>query len=283
VASAGVAGIDTSHVVIGAHRVPAATPTQGVDTRMSYTGTHRAPEPTRRCSPLFAVVALAFATAFAVAMPTPAYAQPVESHTSTARSVYPHRGEGLIALTARVCGTSATWRNVATANRVYGPAFVIYYGRAYTVACTRPASTTASRSTASRSSAWVHPLPGSTCISGWGAPRNGHLHKGLDFPKPSGTPIRAAHAGSVKTVTYSGGAGWYVMLNHGTYQTVYMHMRTRSFLRVGQSVRAGQTIGYVGRTGDATGPHLHFEIHRGAWHPFNPAPFLRARGVRVGC
>ena len=73
------------------------------------------------------------------------------------------------------------------------------------------------------------------------------------------------------------------MLNHGTYQTVYMHMRTRSFLRVGQSVRAGQTIGYVGRTGDATGPHLHFEIHRGAWHPFNPAPFLRARGVRVGC
>ena len=251
-------------------------------TRMIYVARHRAPEPSRRL--FLAAAILLLGPLLPVALATPAHAQPVESNTSAARIVYPRHGEGVIAMTARTCGTAAPWRSVATANRIYGPAFVIYYGRAYTVSCVRPASTTASRSTAPRiTSTWTHPLPGSTCVSGWGAPRSGHTHKGLDFPKPSGTPIRAAAAGRVVLVKWSDGAGWYVMLDHGRYNTVYMHMVRRSFLRVGTTVRAGASIGYVGRTGDATGNHLHFEVHDGVWHPINPAPFLRAHSVRVGC
>ena len=133
---------------------------------------------------------------------------------------------------------------------------------------------------------WVAPLPGGlNCVSGWGATRPGHTHKGVDLPKPSGTPIRAAHAGTVSLVRWQAyGAGWYEVINHGAYQTVYMHQRSRPPLRVGTRVSAGQVIGYVGSTGHSTGPHLHFEVHHGAWHPINPAPFLRARGVPIrGC
>jgi len=254
---------------------------------MSYIGVHRAEpaQPSRLRLPLLAA-ALLFGAFLPVALATPAHAQPVESNTSAAaaRVVYPRWGEGVIAMTTRTCGTSAPWRSVAAVNRIYGPAFVIYYGRAYTVSCTRPASSTASRSTAPTATGWVSPLPGASCSSGY---RTGARpsHNGIDLARPSGTPIRAAHAGRVLIVRWQSGAGWYVALNHGTYKTVYMHMRSRSFLSVGASVRAGQTIGYVGSTGNSTGPHLHFEVQVApmwTWSSYrSPAPFLRARGVRV--
>lgn len=219
---------------------------------------------------------------------SPAHAtvvQQAESHTKVTVA-YPRQGEGLISLTARTCGSSVTWTEVATLNRVYGPAFVIFYGRGYQVPCAR-VSTTASRSTARTSapiSGWTHPLPGTRCTSGWGAPRVGHTHKGLDFPRPSGTQIHSAAAGYVKLKRWSNTAGYYVMINHGRYQSVYMHLRSPSFLRTGTRVAKGQTIAYVGATGNAHGPHLHFEIHAGAWNPIPPAAFMRARGVRiVGC
>lgn len=133
---------------------------------------------------------------------------------------------------------------------------------------------------------WVHPLAsekrGGSC---WGAPRKGHTHKGVDISEPSGTAIRAAHAGKVNLIKYQkGGAGHYVVLDHlnGIY-TVYMHMIRRPNLTTGQNVSAGQTIGNVGSTGSSTGPHLHFEVHRGLWNQINPGPYMRSVGVNIGC
>ena len=87
-------------------------------------------------------------------------------------------------------------------------------------------------------------------------------HKGTDFAAPEGTPVRATADG---LVTFSGeqnGYGNVVMLQHdNTYSTVYAHLsRFAPAVRSGSRVRQGDTIGYVGQTGWATGPHLHYEL-----------------------
>jgi murein DD-endopeptidase MepM/ murein hydrolase activator NlpD len=56
----------------------------------------------------------------------------------------------------------------------------------------------------------------------------------------------------------------------------------RADVQVGDKVAAGDTIGREGSTGDSTGPHLHFEVHKGLWNQINPAPWMRARGVNLG-
>ncbi len=86
------------------------------------------------------------------------------------------------------------------------------------------------------------------------------MHKGVDLGAPEGTPIYATRSGTVRTATYHYSAGNYVTINHGDgYASVYMHM-THYVVSVGQYVKAGQLIGYVGSTGRSTGPHLHFGI-----------------------
>ncbi|MGW3792052.1 M23 family metallopeptidase [Micromonospora arida] len=131
--------------------------------------------------------------------------------------------------------------------------------------------------------AWVDPMPGAAVTSCYGQ-RWGTLHAGIDLALPSGTPIRAAAAG---TVTQAGdasdGYGNSVFIDHGNgYLTHYAH-QSRIAVTVGQAVKAGQVIGYEGATGDATGPHLHFEVHQGMWNQIDPAPFMRSRGVDLGC
>ncbi|MFI6234588.1 M23 family metallopeptidase [Micromonospora sp. NPDC050784] len=131
--------------------------------------------------------------------------------------------------------------------------------------------------------AWVDPMPGAAVTSCYGQ-RWGTLHAGIDLALPSGTPIRAAAAG---TVTQAGdasdGYGNSVFIDHGNgYLTHYAH-QSRIAVTVGQAVKAGQVIGYEGATGDATGPHLHFEVHQGMWNQIDPAPFMRAHGVDLGC
>lgn len=89
------------------------------------------------------------------------------------------------------------------------------------------------------------------------------MHAGLDFSAPQGTPIYATADGRVKLAGFSdGGYGNHVIINHGYgYETLYGHM-VRIKARVGQQVKRGELIGYVGSTGKSTGPHLHYEVHK---------------------
>ena len=88
-------------------------------------------------------------------------------------------------------------------------------------------------------------------------------HKGVDYAAPTGTPVRATGDGKVIWRARKGGYGNVIMLQHGRkYQTVYAHLsRFAHSVHVGGHVRQGQIIGYVGMTGLATGPHLHYEFH----------------------
>ena len=93
-------------------------------------------------------------------------------------------------------------------------------------------------------------------------------HKGVDYAAATGTPIKATGDGRVVHVGRKGGYGNTVVIKHGqTYQTLYAHMsRYASGIRVGSNVSQGQVIGYVGMTGLATGPHLHYEFQVNGRH-----------------
>jgi len=86
-------------------------------------------------------------------------------------------------------------------------------------------------------------------------------HKGVDYAAPTGTPIHAAGDGVVKFRGWMNGYGNFVVIQHNaTISTAYGHMSRFANLRVGQRVSQGNTIGFVGMTGLATGPHLHYEF-----------------------
>lgn len=87
------------------------------------------------------------------------------------------------------------------------------------------------------------------------------LHAGLDFTAPTGTPIYATADGVVQIAGFNtDGYGNKVVINHGFgYQTLYGHM-ARVKAKVGQSVKRGEVIGYIGNTGKSTGPHCHYEV-----------------------
>lgn len=107
-------------------------------------------------------------------------------------------------------------------------------------------------------------------------------HKGVDYAAGSGTPIRAVGDGKVTFLGVKGGYGKVVLLQHGSqYETLYAHMsRYRPGLSSGSRVKQGQVIGYVGATGLATAPHLHYEFRVGGVHQ-NPVtvPLPRANPV----
>lgn len=90
------------------------------------------------------------------------------------------------------------------------------------------------------------------------------FHSGVDYAAPKGTAIYASGNGVVETAQYVNGYGNYVKIRHNSeYETAYGHMQGYAKgIRKGVRVRKGQVIGYVGSTGQSTGPHLHFEILR---------------------
>jgi murein DD-endopeptidase MepM/ murein hydrolase activator NlpD len=87
-------------------------------------------------------------------------------------------------------------------------------------------------------------------------------HRGVDYAAPQGTPVKATGDGTISSLGRKGGYGKTIILRHGNgYTTLYAHLsRYRRGLRVGARVKQGQVIGHVGRTGLATGPHLHYEF-----------------------
>ena len=87
-------------------------------------------------------------------------------------------------------------------------------------------------------------------------------HLGTDFAAPTGTPIRSVGDGIIEEAQYKSNNGNYVKIRHnGTYTTQYLHMsRIAEGVRAGTKIRQGQTIGYVGSTGLATGPHLCYRF-----------------------
>jgi murein DD-endopeptidase MepM/ murein hydrolase activator NlpD len=115
----------------------------------------------------------------------------------------------------------------------------------------------------------------------YGAPRAGHTHAGQDILADEGTPLVAVRGGTVISTGSGGAAGNYVTLHgNGTGRDYfYAHLRSGTTLvSEGQHVLTGQVIGQVGQTGDATAPHLHFEIWEGGWwaggHTIDPLPDL---------
>ena len=107
------------------------------------------------------------------------------------------------------------------------------------------------------------PLPGHTYIScnfGDDDAYGNSGHRGTDIPAPEGTPILAAHSGTVIISGWNNSYGNQVLLDNGAgLSTRYAHM-TQTAVTAGEAVTAGQVIGYVGSTGDSTGNHLHFEV-----------------------
>ena len=125
---------------------------------------------------------------------------------------------------------------------------------------------------------WVRPSHGSL-TSPFGT-RWGRLHAGIDLAGGYGSPIVAAAAGVVLYAGPESGYGRVVKVAEpdGT-QTWYGHME-KILVKAGDQVTPGEEIALVGAAGDATGPHLHFEVHVNGV-PIDPVPFLASHGVRV--
>jgi len=127
------------------------------------------------------------------------------------------------------------------------------------------------------------PVPGPhTYGDGFGAPREGHSHQGVDVFGACGSPLVAAHTGVVKARAFQAAAGNYVVIDGaGVKQDYfYAHLKKPSPLRKGQQVTTGQEVGRVGQSGNAAGCHLHFEIWAGAgWYtggkPIDPLATLK--------
>jgi murein DD-endopeptidase MepM/ murein hydrolase activator NlpD len=133
----------------------------------------------------------------------------------------------------------------------------------------------------------VAPVPGAVIGAHFGEYGSwSRYHTGLDFRAGYGTPIRAVKAGVVLYAGNSGDwAGNHVAIKHADgMTTMYSHMSSMA-AKAGQTVRAGQVIGYVGQTGRAFGAHLHFELYPAGvkygdvYKAINPQPWLASNGV----
>jgi murein DD-endopeptidase MepM/ murein hydrolase activator NlpD len=128
----------------------------------------------------------------------------------------------------------------------------------------------------------VSPINGARLTSGFGA-RWGTLHAGIDLAAPMHTPEYAAMDGVVLEAGPASGFGLAVYIQHDNGDvTVYGHM-DQILVQAGQVVRAGDTIALLGNRGQSTGPHLHFEVHKGGIDgtKVDPLPWLRERGVQI--
>jgi murein DD-endopeptidase MepM/ murein hydrolase activator NlpD len=134
----------------------------------------------------------------------------------------------------------------------------------------------------------VFPVAGAHNFGGpenrFGAARDGYTHQGQDVLTAEGTSVVAPLAGTISSTSYqAGGAGYYAVEHTGVgFDFMFAHCEANSLaVSAGQAVAAGQTLCKAGQTGDATAPHLHFEMWVGGWQakggePIDPLPYLEA-------
>lgn len=131
---------------------------------------------------------------------------------------------------------------------------------------------------------WLSPMrKGAYVISSTFAPRWGTFHYGEDMAAPWGTPFYAAGDGIVIHAGPMSGYGNAIFIQHANGDvSVYGH-EEKVLVTVGEKIKAGQLIGLVGALGQATGPHLHFEVRIGGENgeKVDPVPWLAARGITL--
>jgi murein DD-endopeptidase MepM/ murein hydrolase activator NlpD len=120
---------------------------------------------------------------------------------------------------------------------------------------------------------WPVPYDVARISSAFGVPRGSSRHKGLDLTAPKGTNVRTTADGRVTFAGRSGDFGRLVIVEHGNgYETRYAHLK-RIEVKKGKKLKRGAVVGTVGESGNATGPHLHYEV-RLQGTPVNPRSYL---------
>ena len=123
-------------------------------------------------------------------------------------------------------------------------------------------------------SGWPVQRASAVVTSEFGAPRGRSRHEGIDLSAPAGTPVTATADGVVAFAGRSGDFGRLVIIDHGFgWQTRYAHLK-RIKVKKGKKVARGEIIGTVGKSGNATGSHLHYEVRRDG-RAVDPRPYLR--------
>lgn len=144
---------------------------------------------------------------------------------------------------------------------------------------------TSAPATQSSDSGYVHPVPGNhtTAYRASGSNWSSGSHTGIDFPVSTGTSVKAITSGTVVTAGWGGAYGNEVVIKHADgHYSQYGHMSSLS-VSAGQTVTAGQQVGLSGSTGNATGPHLHFEVRTGPAYgsDIDPIAYLASHGINV--
>ncbi|MFE4798646.1 peptidoglycan DD-metalloendopeptidase family protein [Streptomyces sp. NPDC056708] len=137
----------------------------------------------------------------------------------------------------------------------------------------------------SNSSGYSHPVPGNhtTGYRASGSNWSSGSHTGIDFPVFTGTSVKAITSGTVVTAGWGGAYGNQVVIKHADgHYSQYGHLSSIS-VSAGQTVGTGQQIGLSGATGNATGPHLHFEVRTGPAYgsDIDPIAYLASHGIYV--
>ena len=107
-----------------------------------------------------------------------------------------------------------------------------------------------------------------------------HTHTGLDFAAPEGTPIRSVAAGVVASTEYDGSYGNKTVIRLADGTVLWYCHQSEFAVRPGQHVGVGDRIGYIGSTGNTTGPHLHLEVHPHGGDPVDPDTWLEQHQLR---
>ncbi|WTU46985.1 M23 family metallopeptidase [Streptomyces sp. NBC_00057] len=150
-----------------------------------------------------------------------------------------------------------------------------------------PALTSSASAATLKDGRWCNPARGHFPAGGYyGAPRGPYPHAGQDVTNSTGTAVYAAAAGTVVrrgTGVLSGRTGNGLVISHGGGRYTYYGHLSAFRVPLNAKVAAGQRVADMGTTGNATGPHLHFETHSGGLgSTVNPVSYLAARGVDLG-